>query len=71
MGTFKKFSSQLEENTLKELRDFAKEQNQDISALLTEAVQDLLQKKRVRPIFKTAADEVFEEFDEALKELSK
>ena len=61
----------MEEQTLEELRQFAKQENRDISSLLTEAVQDLLLKKRVKPIFKKAANEAFLEFDEALEELSK
>ena len=61
----------MDEQTLKELREFAAENNRDISSLLTEAVQDLLNKKRLRPAFKEAADEAFDTFDEALKELAK
>ncbi len=71
MGTAKKFSSKMDEKVLEDLRSFAKEQNMDISAVLTEAVCDLLNKKRVRPAFKKASVEAFEEFDEALKELAK
>lgn len=67
----KKFSSKMDEKVLQELRDFAQEENRDISSLLTEAVKDLLNKKRIKPIFQTVSDEVFEEFDEALEELAK
>lgn len=61
----------MDERTLEELRAFAKEENRDISSLLTEAVQDLLNRKRIKPLFQAAADEAFSEFDEALKELAK
>lgn len=71
MSTAKKFSSKMEERTLNELREFAREENRDISSLLTEAVRDLLNKKRIKPIFNKVADEAFEEFDEALEELAK
>ena len=71
MSTAKKFSSKMDEQTLEQLRDFAKKENRDISSLITEAVQDLLNKKRLRPIFLNRSEEAFEEFDEALKELSK
>lgn len=71
MSTAKKFSSKMEAKTLEELREFAKQENRDISSLLTEAVRDLLNKKRIKPIFEEMADEAFEEFDEALHELSK
>lgn len=71
MGTAKKFSSKMDEKILEDLRSFAKEQEMDISAVLTEAVSDLLNKKRIRPAFKKATDEAFIEFDEALKDLAK
>lgn len=61
----------MDEKVLEDLRSYAKEQNRDISAVLTEAVSDLLKKKRIRPVFKNAAEEAFTEFDEALKELAK
>ena len=61
----------MDEQVLKDLRSLASEQSRDISSLLTEAVRDLLLKKRVRPAFSQAADEAFEEFDEALQELAK
>jgi len=61
----------MDEKILKDLRSFAKEQNMDISAVLTEAVSELLNKKRIRPAFKKASEEAFEIFDEALKELAK
>ncbi len=71
MSTAKKFSSKMDEKTLEDLREFAKQENRDISSLLTEAVQDLLNKKKIKPIFHKASDEAFDEFDEALKELAK
>ena len=61
----------MDEKILEDLRSLAKEQKMDISALLTEAVSDLLNKKRIRPAFKRATDEAFIEFNEALKELAK
>jgi len=61
----------MNEDTLNELREYAKQENREISSLLTEAVKDLLQKKRVKPIFQDLADEAFDQFDEALKELAK
>lgn len=61
----------MDEKVLEELRMFAQEENRDISSLLTEAVKDLLNKKRIKPIFQDVSKEAFEEFDEALKELAK
>ena len=71
MSTAKKFSSKMDEETLNNLREFAHQENRDISSLLTEAVKEFLNKKRIKPIFQEMADEAFEEFDEALVELSK
>lgn len=71
MSTAKKFSSKMDEKTLNELREFAQQENRDISSLLTEAVKEFLNKKRIKPIFQEMADEAFEEFDDALEELSK
>lgn len=61
----------MDEKVLAELREFAQEENRDIASLLTEAVKDLLNKKRIKPIFQSVSDEAFEEFDEALEELAK
>ena len=61
----------MDEKTLDELRELAKQENRDISSLLTESVQDLLNKKKIKPIFYKASDEAFDEFDEALEELAK
>ena len=61
----------MDEKILEELRDFAHEENRDISSLLTEAVKDLLNKKRIKPIFQQVFDEAFEELDDALTELAK
>lgn len=71
MSTAKKFSSKMDEETLNSLREFANQENRDISALLTEAVKEFLNKKRIKPIFQEMADEAFEELNDALKELSK
>lgn len=71
MSDSKKFSSKMNSEVLAELRQFAKENNLEISSLLTEAVEDLLLKKRTRPAFKEASNFAFEQFDDALKELAK
>lgn len=71
MSTAKKFSSKMDEKVLEQLRQFASDSNTDISSILTEAVKDLLLKKRIRPVFRQAADEVFADFDKALNELAK
>ena len=44
-----KISSKVEERVWEELRMLAKEQHQNVSGLLTEAISDYLQRRRVRP----------------------
>ena len=44
-----KISSKVEEDTLNELRSFARQSHQSISGLLTEAIRDYLRRRRVRP----------------------
>ena len=61
----------MDEKILEELREFSREENRDISSLLTEAVKDYLSKKRIKPIFEEVSEEVFKEFDGALEELAK
>ncbi|NDG83937.1 MAG: hypothetical protein EBX52_02740 [Proteobacteria bacterium] len=71
MGTLKKFSSQMDEQVFKQLKNLSTESKEEISSLLTEAVVDLIQKKSLRPAFRKAAEEAFVQFDEALSELAK
>jgi predicted transcriptional regulator len=44
-----KISSKVEEQVWEELRLLAKESHQNVSGLLTEAISDYLQRRRVRP----------------------
>ena len=48
MGALK-VSSKVEEAVWEELREFAAESHQSISGLLTEAIREFLQRRRVRP----------------------
>lgn len=45
-----KISSKVDETVWKELRELAAESHQNISGLLTEAISDYLQRRRVRPV---------------------
>jgi len=45
-----KISSKVEESVWNELREHASESHQNISGLLTEAIQEYLKRRRVRPI---------------------
>ena len=44
-----KISSKVEESAWKNLRELARESNQSISGVLTEAIEDYLRRHRVRP----------------------
>ena len=66
-----KFSSQMDPGVLAELRDYARETNRPISAILNEAVSAHLRNVRVRPAFREAMAEVLEENSELLKRLAR
>ncbi|MEZ5065920.1 MAG: hypothetical protein R3B81_14395 [bacterium] len=59
-----KISSKVEETVWRELRELAAESNQNVSGLLTEAIRDFLQRRRVRP-------EVLEHLDDSVRENEK
>ena len=44
-----KISSKVEAQVWEELRQLAKESHQNVSGLLTEAISDYLQRRRIRP----------------------
>ena len=71
MGKQVKFASQIDARVLNELRRFAKENDRTLSGVLTRAVDEFLQRARVRPAFRKASDDVLEEHDELLKRLAK
>ena len=45
-----KISSKVEEKVWKDLKDLAEESHQNVSGLLTEAIEEYVQRRRVRPI---------------------
>ncbi len=45
-----KISSKVEEKVWEDLRLLAKESHQNVSGLLTEAISDYVQRRRVRPV---------------------
>lgn len=71
MSRMVKFSSQMDDETLAELRGLARETDRSLSRLLTEAVQQYLRTVRVRPTFAAAVDEVIEEHAELLERLAR
>lgn len=66
-----KFASQIDEHTLKELKAFVKEADRSISSVLTDAVQEYLDRARLRPAFRKAAQEVLSEHSELFRRLAK
>jgi len=71
MGKQVKFASQIDAHVLDELRQYAKENDRTLSGVLTRAVEEFLQRARVRPAFRKASDDVTEEHDELLERLAK
>ncbi len=66
-----KFASQIDERTLKDLKSFVKETDRSISSVLNEAVLEYLSRARLRPAFRSAAQEVLSEHAELLRRLAK
>lgn len=69
--TAKKFATQIDEQVLKDLKKYVQESDRSISGVITEAVADFLQKVRVRPMFRSAMEEVINENEELLTRLAK
>jgi len=69
--TAKKFATQIDEQVLKDLKKYVQESDRSISGVVTEAVADFLQKVRVRPMFRSAMEEVLNENEELLRRLAK
>ena len=67
----KKFATQIDEDVLKELREYADQSKKSISSIVTEAVEEHLKRVRVRPVFRSAMDEVLAENSDLLKRLAK
>jgi predicted transcriptional regulator len=59
-----KISSKVEEQVWEELRLLAKESHQNVSGLLTEAISDYLQRRRIRPAVLDRLSDSIQENDE-------
>jgi len=59
-----KISSKVEEQVWEELGLLAKESNQNVSDLLTEAISDYLQRRRIRPAVLDRLSDSIQENDE-------
>jgi predicted transcriptional regulator len=66
-----KFSSKMDDQVLAALRDYAQSSDRTVSSVLTEAVSEYLQRVRVRPAFRAAAEEVLDTHGELLQRLAR
>ena len=67
----KKFATQIDETALEELKSYAKSTGRSISFVVTEAVEEYLERARVRPAFRKAMGETLEDNAELLERLAK
>ncbi len=68
---YTKFATQIDEKVLKDLKSYAEVSKQTISSVVNEAVSEYLSRARVRPVFRSAMDEVLDEHAELLERLAK
>ncbi len=59
-----KISSKVDESAWRELRAIARESHQSIGGLLTEAIQDFVRRRRVRPVVLKHLDDSIAENEE-------
>ena len=59
-----KISSKVEAQVWEELRQLARESHQNVSGLLTEAISDYLQRRRIRPAVLDHLSDSMDENDE-------
>ena len=66
-----KISSKVDEVVWKDLKSLAQEQHQNISSLLTEAIREYVQRKRIRPAVLSLLEVSMEQSEELGKSLTK
>lgn len=71
MKKLEKFATQLEKDVLVRLRAYATETDRSISGIVSEAVASYLDRVRVRPAFRDAANAVLDENAELLRRLAR
>lgn len=67
----RKFATQINENTLDELRSYAKSTGRSISGVVSEAVEEYLNRAKVRPAFQNSMSEILDDHAELLDRLAK
>ena len=65
-----KFASQMEARLLRELRTYARESDRTLSGVIGEAVEQYLDRARLRPAFREASEEVLADHAELLRRLA-
>ena len=71
MANAVKFSSKIDAKVLKGLRAHAEREGRTLSAVLTTAAEQYLQRAAIRPVFRTAVREVLDEHAELLERLAR
>ena len=71
MADMQKFGAQMEAEVLARLREHAARSGVTMSAVLTDAVREYLDRLELRPAFVEAAEEVMDEHDELLARLAR
>lgn len=71
MSTKVKFATQIDEKVLKDLKKYVDTTEQSISSVVSIAVAEYIDRARLRPIFRSAMDEVLDEHAELLERLAK
>jgi hypothetical protein len=66
-----KFASQMDATLLLEIKKYAKESDRTLSGVINEAVDQYLDRVRVRPVFRNATEEVLVEHADLLGRLAK
>jgi predicted DNA-binding protein len=67
----KKFATQIDEATLEELRFYAKSTGRSISGVVSEAVEEYLNRAKIRPAFRDAMSEILDDNAVLLERLAK
>jgi predicted transcriptional regulator len=71
VDTSEKFSTKLNKEVLRKLREYAAASDRPIATIVSEAVQEYLARVEVRPAFREAVEEVVSANEELLRELAK
>lgn len=67
----KKFAIQIDEQVLQDLKKYVEASDRTISGGVNEAVATYLQKMQIRPMFRSAMEDVLNENEELLNRLAK